>query len=201
MRDMTPLCDMARKWHTDKGGRHLVAGETCHEYTPIYWDLLKDRRNTVTNVLEIGVKYGCSLRMWREFFPNAQIIGLDSNAASLYQEDRIHCFAADQGLAGSLLQAMARCGAGPFDLIVDDGSHETHHQVLTMSTLLPFLAPDGIYVIEDVQIDCHPELLGRWVPQQYRWEAITCEIGLGKAHCPCPECDGKGPEQLVVVHG
>lgn len=39
---------------------------------------------------------------------------------------------------------------GKVDFIVDDGSHQPAHQVVTALTLMPFLEKDGIYVIEDV---------------------------------------------------
>jgi hypothetical protein len=199
MRDLTPLCDLAAKYQTDKGGRHLHAGDTCHEYTPVYWDLLKDRRENVRSVLEIGVNTGASLRTWREFFPNAMITGLDCETGCLFTEDRIRTLYAHQASPASLLAAMQHIPPEdpPFDLIVDDGSHKTDDQIVSMLTLLPFMARDGLYVIEDLIIDHAPWLVGAFVPvEDYTWEAIPCEIGLGKAKCGCG-CNG--PEQLLVV--
>ncbi len=197
---MTLLCDLARQHGTDKGGNHLIAGETCHQYTPVYDALLRDRRLSVDAVLEIGVNYGCSLRMWRDYFPGAAIIGLDSNAGSLFHEGNIWCYAADQNnhesLMGALKQAAADTEIVVYDLIVDDGSHEREHQIVSLKSLLPFLANDGLYVIEDIYPDCIPSLIGNHVPPGYSWEAIPCGIGLGKAHCGCG-C-GTG-EQLIVI--
>ena len=98
--EMTPLCGLALKYGTDKGGNHLLAGETCHQYTPTYYKLLEPYRYNIKSVLEIGVNYGPSLRMWRDFFPNAHIIGLDSNAECLFNEERIECFAEAIGILG-----------------------------------------------------------------------------------------------------
>lgn len=201
MRDLTPLCEIANKHKTDKGGRHFFAGDTCHEYTPVYYDLLENRRPFVRTVLEIGVNYGCSLRMWRDFFPRAMVIGLDSNAGALFTEERIKCYAADQGREDDLLRAMFDIHQDfpgmDFDLIVDDGSHETAHQILTMKTLLPFMAPAGYYVIEDLQVDCKPEIIGAHIPPGFAGAAHKCEPGLGKAMCGC----GCGePEQLLIIY-
>lgn len=202
MRALTPLCELARKHETDKGGRHYRYGggdsDTCHEYTPVYWDLFHDRVETVKTVLEIGVNAGSSLRMWEEFFPNARIIGIDSNHGCLFNAGRINCYAADQNNPHDLRNALQAANASSFDMIVDDGSHELEHQITSMKTLLQFMAPDGIYVIEDMHYDCHPELIAAHMPEGFVWEAITCEMGLGKAHCWCPDCGGKAPEQLLV---
>jgi len=197
---MTPLCELAKKYQTDKGGEHLiyggVPGDTCHNYTPAYYELFKGRQNDVRRVLEIGVNAGGSLRMWEEFFPNAYIVGLDIRPEVLFDVGRIRGFVADQGNEESLLQVMEKTGYSQYDLIVDDGSHEFHHQILSARTLLPFLGPEGIYVIEDIHIDCKPEIVMDQIPPEYVCEAIECPNGIGKAKCGCG-CGG--PENLIVI--
>lgn len=154
---MTPLCELARKYETDKGGQHYRYGggdsDTCHEYTPVYHQLFEYKRDAVRSVLEIGIHQGCSLRMWKEYFPNAQIVGIDSNAECMkHSDDRIICLMADQNSPASLYAALAHLmpDIPKFDLIVDDGSHEREHQITSLQTLLPFLANYGVYVIEDL---------------------------------------------------
>jgi hypothetical protein len=151
---MTPLCELARKYGTDKGGEHIPYGDVnhcCHVYTPVYWELFKDRRETVSRVLEIGVSEGKSIRMWQEFFPNALIYGIDNNDRWEGERiDRVQLFHVDQSSADSLYDWLRPLASGPFlDIIIDDGSHIFQHQVTSMRTLLPFLKPDGIYVVED----------------------------------------------------
>jgi len=202
--NMTPLCHLARKYGTDKGGNHMIAGDTCHNYTPTYYELFKDRITDVKRVLEIGVNYGCSLKMWEEFFPRAQIIGLDSNSACLFNNNnRIKCFAADQNNKESLMKALNQAGDGVFDLIVDDGSHEKSHQIFSANVLLPFVAPGGYYIIEDIGIDCRPDLYEKdiKIPENYTWMPIYTGVGIGKAHCDpnCPYCHGKSGENLLVI--
>jgi hypothetical protein len=201
--DLTPLCELALKYATDKGGWHLKAGDTCHNYTPSYFKIWDGKQNAVRNVLEIGVNYGCSLRMWRDFFPNARIIGLDSNAEALYNEDRIESYAADQGIAESLKGALAMCNFPRFDFIVDDGSHEDHHQVLSAEVLLPYLAKGGVYVIEDLRVDCDALNFANRIKgiEHYRVSVMNCGRGLGKAHCDahCHRCHGTEGESLLVI--
>jgi cephalosporin hydroxylase len=204
---MTYLCELARRHQTDKGGNHLVYGgeptDCCHNYTPAYDELLSPRRNLVQRVLEIGVNRGCSLRMWAEYFPAAEVIGFDLDPRTLFADGRIRCCQADQASPMSLLDAVSRAGGGPFDLIVDDGSHQWQHQVTTAATLLGLVAPGGVYVVEDLAIDCQPELVADRVtlPPGMAWRAIPCGFGLGeKARChpACDRCGGTAGEQLLV---
>ena len=209
MRELTPLCKLARECETDKGGRHLRYGggdsDTCHEYTEAYYNLFSERRDAVTAVLEVGIGHeGSSLRMWERFFPKAYIYGLDSDQQNInramrpnWTEGRVACLAADQGDAASLLRAMLRWDQ-TFDLIIDDGSHVFEHQVLTANVLMPFLKPNGYYVIEDIHDDCHPEKIGNLLPAIYSWYGVSCGYGIGKAHCHCG-CNPPGPEQLLIV--
>ena len=45
-------------------------------YCDIYEKYFNERRHKVTKFI-IGVKDGASLRMWKEYFPNAMIYGVD----------------------------------------------------------------------------------------------------------------------------
>lgn len=202
---MTPLCELARKHQTDKGGDHFMYGgeptDTCHNYTPKYWELFKRRQLDVSSVLEIGVNKGCSLRMWAEFFPAAHILGLDIDKNTLFNDGRISCKWADQGDTYSLIAAVTESKLWPFDLIVDDGSHQYDHQIKSMLALLPYLGSNGYYIIEDLEIDCRPDIIGRHVPHKFNWQAIPAPGGKGKGgHCPCVWCNGLGPEQLLVIY-
>lgn len=197
----TPLCLLADKYQTDKGGVSTTyggcPGDTCHTYTKAYYGLLADRALDVKRVLEIGINAGGSLRMWEEFFLYAQIVGLDIRPEVLFNTGRIRTYLADQSKAESLLEAIYNINVIPtFDLIVDDGSHELQHQLITMKTLLPFLEVDGLYVIEDVGgIHCTPRTISDHVPAGFAVSFMDCPDGIGKAHCPV--CGG--PEALVVI--
>lgn len=198
---LTPLCELAIKYGTDKGGWHLIAGDTAHVYTPYYHEIWKDRRQEVMNVLEIGINHGCSMRLWQDYFPNAHIYGIDSDPNTLRDYGpRVHCARAYQQDRDSLLAAMQEFRNPKFDFIVDDGSHEFNHQWISANVLMPFLKKDGLYVIEDMALDCQPEILAAKIP--YPWYAINTGVGIGKAHCDpnCPKCHGEEGERLLVIH-
>lgn len=195
---MDPLSELFRKYGSDKGGDHLAAGDTCHRYGEVYHELFGDRRERVRNVFEIGIAHGYSLQAWRDYFPNADIAGIDTNPYSLLKGERIRTFMADQSDPRHLISVMEVLNLRKFDLMVDDGSHEPAHQILSARVLLPFLSDDGLYVIEDIEPDCKPELIGKPVVEGmdgFDWGAISAGIGLGRAHC---QCGCGGPENLVM---
>ena len=83
------LLTLAERYGTDK--------VTVHSYILIYEQYLESRRKSVLEFLEIGVLYGESLRMWRDYFPNAQIHGIDiEDKEGLDRNTRIHIYQFDQ---------------------------------------------------------------------------------------------------------
>jgi hypothetical protein len=120
---MTELCKLAEKYGTDKLGA----------YTRFYGWFLKPFRESVRKVLEIGIgnvadmkhvpgyQPGASLRMWRDFFPNAAIHGIDIDPEVLMHDERIETFLVSQ-INPHQLAAFGK-EHGPFDLIIDDGDH------------------------------------------------------------------------------
>jgi len=138
---------LAFKYNTDKR-----IGAAFHGYTKIYFDLFKDKRDEVEKVMEIGVWKGGSLRMWRDYFPLAEVYGLDNHRELLFEADRIKCFFTEQKDEIILDETVKEIGAG-FDLIVDDGSHEVDDQILSFKKFFPLIKAGGIYAIEDVFIE------------------------------------------------
>lgn len=143
MPNETELCELAYKYGADKCPR------LKHSYTPFYYNLLKDRRLTIKKVLEIGAGEGASLRMWRDFFPNAMIYSADNQDNRIFKENRIEVIRSDQSSKQDLVDLIAKTGSD-IDLVIDDGSHIPQHQVFTCLSLMPLLNKDVIYIIEDV---------------------------------------------------
>lgn len=174
---MTPLCELARKYGTDKCDKH--------NFTPTYHAAFKDRAESVKRVLEVGIKRGASLRMWQEFFPNATIYGVDHNPDTFINHGRIQSFHGDQKDPGSLIECARKAtAAGLLDVIIDDGSHHWSLQLATATALLSFLAPDGIYVIEDVMMRVRkgvrvddPKFIRNRLPPGYDTEVVRTGEG------------------------
>ncbi len=89
-----------------------------------------------------------SIKMWLEYFPSAVVQGFDISDFSFFKHPRFEFTRGDAGSEEDLVRA--RDGRGPYDLIIDDGSHVSFHQQLTFQTLFPSLRPGGLYIIEDL---------------------------------------------------
>jgi hypothetical protein len=129
---MTELCDLATKYGTDKG----PAG---HNYTPRYDAHFAPFRNESFNLLEIGVLEGASLRMWRDYFRNASVLGIDINPVPDDVQGRT--WRGDVKNSPDFGQQ--------FRVIVDDGSHRAADVVAAFDRLWPAVEPGGWYCIED----------------------------------------------------
>lgn len=147
------LADLADKFGSDKGVRHPQA----LNYMPLYASYIAAHglsRTTVKRVLEIGTNTGASVRMWAEYFINAEVHGLDVTRNYEIKErlehPRIQAHIVNQGDREKLSEFMKRFEPGSFDLIVDDGSHDQSDQQVSLGVLFPYLKPDGLYVIEDL---------------------------------------------------
>lgn len=156
----TDLCKLGWKYGADKSP--LVA----HTYTVYYYELLKNKRQSVKKVLELGVgnnimvgyvkAFGCpnaqigaSLKMWRDFFPNAQIFGADWCPESIIQDERITTYYADLNKKEDILKLLEKTGTD-LDLIIDDAGHTHDQQFLIANTILSRLTSQNyIYIIED----------------------------------------------------
>ena len=128
--------------------RGRYTGKIDHFYD-IYENHFARFRGTAVKLLEIGVHRGGSLEMWRNYFgPDAELHGLDINPAARVEapEDcEIHLGSQDD--PEFLKQVMDE--HGPFDIVIDDGSHQMDHQICSFETIYPRLAPRGLYVCED----------------------------------------------------
>lgn len=149
---MQTLSEIITKYENcDKGG---TGPNALHSYDTVYEKLLEHKRLQVTHVLEVGVRYGASLKVWADYFPNAKIFGIDNaSECPLWVSDnpRIEVFEADTTKPETVAAVMNRFSLRTFDLIIDDGLHRAFSQAVTYGTLKPYLAKDGLYVIEDLE--------------------------------------------------
>ena len=137
----------------------------CHWYAQHYERFFKAIRKKPLTLLEIGIggydnpdKGGASLRMWKDYFPNAHIAGLDLEDKSGIAEKRIETFRGDQSDPDVLKGIIAKIGRP--DIIVDDGSHINQHVIASFKVLFPLLKDTGIYAVEDTQTSYWPDFGG-----------------------------------------
>ena len=105
-----------------------------------------------SNMTDSGMP-GASLRMWRDYFPNAEIIGLYIDAGAIFSEERITCYQCDQTSQDSVSDFvnMAKLTLGSVDIILDDGLHETHAGISFFENMIDYVRAGGFFIIEDVK--------------------------------------------------
>jgi hypothetical protein len=104
-------------------------------------------------LLEIGIGGegrelgGASLKMWKSIFPEAQIFAWDIYPKQELDDDRVKTYIVDQGDVEAIRAFCAE--HGPFDIIIDDGSHHRSDQLTSLFNLINEVSDGGMYVIED----------------------------------------------------
>jgi hypothetical protein len=106
-------------------------------------------------MLEIGSFYGHSLQMWQEYLhPGSLIVGIDINSNLLKIADSrgIHVRIGGKQNVSFLREVAAEFG--PFDIILDGGSHTSSSMVNSFRCLFAnALSETGVYMVEDVDYD------------------------------------------------
>lgn len=132
--------------------------EGQHAYGRSYHEMFRALRHRPIKLLEVGVLSGSSLTAWRAFFPRATVVGCDIRPKAHLNYRRIRTYLTDQSNPTDL--AALAAAEGPFDVIIDDGSHVNAHQVTTFYSLFEHLRDGGTYVIEDSQTSFWPGPFG-----------------------------------------
>ena len=122
---------------------------TVHSYIDIYSGMLEPYRQC-KNVLEIGILNGTSLRMWEEYFSKADVYGCDITDKDLKPmiAEGTHNIAIFNALDAK--QVKKHYGRIKFDVIIEDASHSLADQLALYPIFKDYLAPNGLYIIEDV---------------------------------------------------
>jgi predicted O-methyltransferase YrrM len=130
---------------------HAAFPQKMPHILAFYRRLLTGLDREPASILEIGVKGGGSTAIWKGLFPGASVVGVDIKLRRWLtrepSEDGVLYLQGDQTDVARLEEIATK--HGPFDLVIDDGSHVTDHVAATLRLLLPHVRPGGIYVIED----------------------------------------------------
>jgi hypothetical protein len=133
---MSSLHELATKYGTDKAE---------HGYPTIYETYLAHLQHEPITLLEIGIWEGAGLRMWRDYFPNALIIGIDKTDRNIHIP-RVIIRIQDQTDDINQIASQAQ----GFDIVIDDASHHSSKTIQTFRNIYPHLKPGGYYIVEDI---------------------------------------------------
>lgn len=156
------LHDLALKYGSDKAD---------HGYCRFYERSLPKNPK---KILEIGVLKGASLAMWAEYFPDAAIHGLDLFAEN--SESEIEAYLSKElGFKNIILHKGNQCNwlllevllKEDFDVIIDDGSHNSRDQMMTFFGLFN----GKHYFIEDIHC-CREQFYRQGLPYNYSADQI-----------------------------
>jgi len=125
-------------------------------YFPIYENFFSRFINQSVSVLEIGVLDGGSLLMWRNYFgPYSNILGIDiNNDSKNHKAFGVTVEIGDQSDHIFLQKILDEYG--PFDIIIDDGSHIQSDVISTLSFFIDKMPPNSVYLIEDTHMSNAP---------------------------------------------
>lgn len=159
--------DLCEKYGSDKGGtvRNPAFKHWPHNYSDYYDNIFFDKRSSFLKVFECGIgsnnknmpfnmgpnaKPGSSLRVWRDYFLNAQIFGADIDKSVLFEDYRIKTFYVDQRSEQSIIKMWENIAQDNFDLIIDDGYHQFEANICLFENSINYLSKKGYYIIEDI---------------------------------------------------
>lgn len=153
------LTELQNSYKTDKG--------TAHNYLTVYDSLFEKIKNLNINLLEIGVLFGESLKLFSAYFPKGNIYGIEN-----FSQDNGHSFHNYRPVIKS--EVIADLKKYPavtlfdfncedsiaieknlnnlkFDIIIDDGSHELDQQIKNIKNYSKYMNNNGIYICEDIR--------------------------------------------------
>jgi hypothetical protein len=124
-------------------------GSARHRYDKFYEPIFEPIRNEPIRLLEIGIFRGASIAAWLEYFPNAQIIGVDNfsrvppGEIKVLNNPRVSFWACDSTTIAPQIDKV--------DFVIDDGSHDPAAQLATLQRYRPLVKTGGRYFIEDIK--------------------------------------------------
>ncbi len=148
------LNDLGRKYNTDKSDIIEVSGQktAARDYLKYYELFMKDFRNESFTFIELGCYKGNSLKLWKEYFKKATIVGIDISSEYKVEENRVE-FICEDATDEKLIPKLNKY-KGTINFIIDDCSHAWSSQRISLERLFPLLNSGGYYIIEDLEFGC-----------------------------------------------
>jgi len=158
---------------------------TAHSYLPLYQNLLINKKETATDVLEVGIYDGGSIKLWSDFFTNATVHGIDVRDINtmwegILNKDNIKLYTStdaydDNFFINNFLEKNIKC-----DFMLDDGPHTLESMKKFINLYTQILKDDGILIIEDVQSWDWIDILKNEVPEHLKKYIKVYDLRMNK---------------------
>ena len=161
----------------EKGTDKNFGGKNGHCYGKAYDKIFANfKQNDELDIIEVGTEYGKSLLAWREFFPNANIAGIDI-------EDKVENKIDDIEYIITNIKDFEP--KKEYDIVIDDGSHKLDDVIQTVRKFK--LKEGGVMIIEDCQKPDH------WFEEIKKNTNYSIEI------IDLRKVNGKSDDYLIVL--
>jgi hypothetical protein len=136
--------------------------------------LFSSKKETAKKILEVGIQRGGSIKLWRDYFTNAMIYGIDLEKLepevpeSLRTDPSVVLYTEVDAYDPIWIKENFIDTGLKFDILIDDGPHTYTSMANFIERYLPILDDDGILVIEDIPQIHWTEYLLNVVPEEYR---------------------------------
>jgi len=161
-RNVVSKHDHRTKEQIESGG--MTGGDRmlCHRYAAKYAEYLKPfiSDGKAKTVVEVGILKGTGLAIWCDLFGGARVIGLDIDlghtqgnmnrlrSLGAFRNADPELYEFDQFDDNSKLLSGILHG-DKIDVCIDDGLHSDQSIISTIQSVLPYMANDFVYFIED----------------------------------------------------
>ena len=140
------------------------SGKVSHKWTSylnVYEEKLKPYQKLPIKFCEIGIMNGGSLEIFSKYFSNAELIlgcDIDSKCKQLsFNDPNIKLVVGNVNNDEAKNQIIKY---SKFDIIIDDGSHQSDDIIKTFCNYFKHLKHEGVYVIEDLHCSYQREHKG-----------------------------------------
>uniref|UniRef100_A0A6C0F7Q3 Class I SAM-dependent methyltransferase n=1 Tax=viral metagenome TaxID=1070528 RepID=A0A6C0F7Q3_9ZZZZ len=151
------LLSLGKKYGTDK---------VQHKYIKYYEKIFEPIKDLSMNILEIGVREGYSHLLWKEYFKNSKIYGIDNYSDPVFKKNiktydhlkDIIIFIGNQEDENFLNNNINF----NLDILIDDGGHEMEQQQSSLKYLFKKITSQGYYIIEDLHTSINPKNISKY---------------------------------------
>lgn len=170
------LIDLIDNSRTDKN--------TTHSYLSIYEVLFSKYKENAKNILEIGIAQGGSIKLWKDYFTNSTIYGIDiMNNKKIWNKlihNNIILYTSQNAYDNQFVKTAFVDKNIKFDVIIDDGPHTLISMINFIKLYAPLLTDTGILIIEDIQSYEWIHKLSQEVPDNLKQYIHTYDLRKNK---------------------